>query len=82
MKDDRKNMNWITKLLQLKNYLGFTVAGLLFAAIGGKIVLSGAGDGSLIPLVFMLPGVAVCCIWRCKDCEGTESPGISEKTAE
>lgn len=78
MKDDRKNMNWITKLLQLKNYLGFTVVGLLFAAMGGKIVLSGAGDGSHIPLVFMLLCVAVAAFGIVKTVKELKTP-VSEK---
>lgn len=56
MKDNR---NWFTKLLELKNALGLIVVGLLFAAIGGRVVLSGASDGSPVPLVFALLGAAV-----------------------
>lgn len=46
-------MSFIKKLILLKNEAGLALIGLLFAVIGGIVVLSGASDGSLLPLVFM-----------------------------
>lgn len=79
MKDNRKNMNWFSKLLLLKNHLGLTVVGLLFAVIGGKTVLSGAGDGSPVPLVFTLLGAAAAALGIVKTVKELSTPASGKR---
>lgn len=52
-------MNFFKKFLIIRNAVGLIAVGLLFAVIGGLVFFSGNSDGSFVPLIFALIGVAL-----------------------
>ena len=51
-------MDFIKRLLKVKNAVGFVIAGLLLAVIGAVVAFSGQNDGILMPVIFIILGAA------------------------
>lgn len=52
-------MDFLKRLVIVKNALGFTAIGLLFAIFGGFIAFSGGEEDILLPIVFIAVGIIV-----------------------
>lgn len=52
-------MSFLKKLVLIKNYLGFLLIGLFFAIVGGLILFSENTEDILLPLIFLVLGIAV-----------------------